>query len=296
MKFRMSMFVDAFLGSGVPLAGDPITSFQIVPLLHSNLFAINPNGTLQWKFPSANAIYSSTAIGPDGTVYCGSDDDKLYALDQHGSKKWEFLTGYDVESSPAVSSNGTVYIGSGDSSLYALTASGAKKWAAAAGAFVSSSPALAANGTIYCAGLNSVSAFNSSGSNIWTALAGSGYHFFSSPAIGPDGTVYLAGGPYLFAIYGTAPPQQSSWPMFRRDPKHNARSIQRGITPPAFLPDGRAAMTLSVETGLAYRVQASTDLSTWADLAKFTNNSPTSQFIDSNAPAFANRFYRLVTP
>jgi len=33
MKFKMSMFVDAFLGSGVPLAGDPITSFQNVPLL-----------------------------------------------------------------------------------------------------------------------------------------------------------------------------------------------------------------------------------------------------------------------
>ena len=33
MKFRMSLFVDAFLGSGVPIAGDPITSFQIVPLL-----------------------------------------------------------------------------------------------------------------------------------------------------------------------------------------------------------------------------------------------------------------------
>jgi len=27
------MFVDAFLGSGVPLSGDPITSFEIVPLL-----------------------------------------------------------------------------------------------------------------------------------------------------------------------------------------------------------------------------------------------------------------------
>jgi hypothetical protein len=33
MKFRMSTFVDSFLGSGVPLAGDPVTSFQIVPLL-----------------------------------------------------------------------------------------------------------------------------------------------------------------------------------------------------------------------------------------------------------------------
>lgn len=32
-KFRMSMFADAFLGSGVPLLGDPITSFQVVPLL-----------------------------------------------------------------------------------------------------------------------------------------------------------------------------------------------------------------------------------------------------------------------
>jgi hypothetical protein len=33
MKFRMSAFVDAFMGSGVPLAGDPITSFETVPLL-----------------------------------------------------------------------------------------------------------------------------------------------------------------------------------------------------------------------------------------------------------------------
>jgi hypothetical protein len=33
MKFRMSMFADAFLGSGVPIAGDPITSFRNVSLL-----------------------------------------------------------------------------------------------------------------------------------------------------------------------------------------------------------------------------------------------------------------------
>ena len=33
MKCRMSLYVDAFLGSGVPIAGDPMTSFQVVPLL-----------------------------------------------------------------------------------------------------------------------------------------------------------------------------------------------------------------------------------------------------------------------
>jgi hypothetical protein len=33
MKFRLSLFGDALLGSAVPLGGDPITAFQIVPLL-----------------------------------------------------------------------------------------------------------------------------------------------------------------------------------------------------------------------------------------------------------------------
>lgn len=33
MKIGTSIFVDAFLGSGVPLDGDPITSFQMVPIL-----------------------------------------------------------------------------------------------------------------------------------------------------------------------------------------------------------------------------------------------------------------------
>src|SRR5579862_8328918 len=33
MKFRPSTLVDAFLGSDVPLGGDPITSFHVVPLL-----------------------------------------------------------------------------------------------------------------------------------------------------------------------------------------------------------------------------------------------------------------------
>jgi hypothetical protein len=33
MKFRMSWFIDAFLGSGVPIGGDPVTSFWNESLL-----------------------------------------------------------------------------------------------------------------------------------------------------------------------------------------------------------------------------------------------------------------------
>jgi outer membrane protein assembly factor BamB len=37
-------------------------------------------GTVLWEFVTGGAVYSSPAIGSDGTVYVGSFDKKLYAL------------------------------------------------------------------------------------------------------------------------------------------------------------------------------------------------------------------------
>ena len=66
-------------------------------------------------------MWSSPAIGSDGTVYIGSNDKKLYALNgQSGAKKWEFVMGDIVGSSPVIASDGTVYVGSFDNKLYAL--------------------------------------------------------------------------------------------------------------------------------------------------------------------------------
>jgi outer membrane protein assembly factor BamB len=66
-------------------------------------------------------VYSSPAIGSDGTVYVGSNDEKLYAINgKSGVKLWEFETGGDVRSSPAIGSDGTVYVGSYDKKLYAI--------------------------------------------------------------------------------------------------------------------------------------------------------------------------------
>ena len=64
---------------------------------------------------------SSPAIGRDGTVYVGSDDNKLYAINgKTGEKLWEFERGRAVQSSPAIGSDGTVYVGSDDNKLYAI--------------------------------------------------------------------------------------------------------------------------------------------------------------------------------
>ena len=81
---------------------------------------IKPDNVL-WEFETGNLVYSSPAIGSDGTVYVGSLDNKLYAINgKSGDKLWEFKTGGRVWSSPAIGADGTVYIGSYDKKLYAI--------------------------------------------------------------------------------------------------------------------------------------------------------------------------------
>ena len=94
---------------------------------------------------------SSPAIGSDGTVYVGSEDNKLYAINgKSGVKLWGFETGGGVYSSPAIGSDGTVYVGSGDKKLYAINGkSGVKLWEFETGLCVSSSPAIGSDGTVY---------------------------------------------------------------------------------------------------------------------------------------------------
>ena len=78
-------------------------------------------GTVLWEFETGLYVYSSPAIGSDGTVYVGSIDAKLYAINgKTGVKLWEFETGNFVLSSPAIGSDGTVYVGSYDKKLYAI--------------------------------------------------------------------------------------------------------------------------------------------------------------------------------
>ena len=78
-------------------------------------------GTVLWEFQIRSFVFSSPAIGSDGTVYVGSWDKKLYAINGKSEVKlWEFETGGFVSSSPAIGSDGTVYIGSYDNKLYAI--------------------------------------------------------------------------------------------------------------------------------------------------------------------------------
>ncbi len=163
------------------------------------LYALNPDGTLKWRYETGWYVSSSPAIGADGTVYVGSDDYCLYALNPDGTLKWRYETEDAISSSPAIGADGTVYVGSDDYCLYALNPDGTLKWRYETEDYVSSSPAIGADGTIYVGSDDHyLYALNPDGTLKWRYETG--WYVSSSPAIGADGTVYVGSGTYLYAL------------------------------------------------------------------------------------------------
>jgi outer membrane protein assembly factor BamB len=87
-------------------------------------------GSKLWEFQAETNIFSSPAIGSDGTIYFGSGDTNLYALNPNGSLKWKFKASNVISASPMISPDGTIYLGSGEAftlgTFYALTLDGTK--------------------------------------------------------------------------------------------------------------------------------------------------------------------------
>jgi len=87
----------------------------------SDLYAINPNGSIKWIFDFGSNKYagkSSPAISADGIIYIsliiGSDDGaEILAVNPDGTERWrKWLADHEGQSSPTIGSDGTVYVGS----------------------------------------------------------------------------------------------------------------------------------------------------------------------------------------
>ena len=190
------------------------------------LYAVNPNGTLKWRYLTGGVVRSSPAIAADGTVYVGSYDHSLYALNPDGTLKWRYLTGGDVPSSPAIAADGTIIFGSRDKTIYALNPDSTVKWSYPTSGEVYSSPAIAPDGTIYC-GSNDrfLHALNPGGSLKWSYKVSRDIQ--SSPAIASDGTVYFGAEDGI--LYALNPDSTLKW---------SVTTNGQILTSPAIAPDG----------------------------------------------------------
>src|SRR3989339_777490 len=179
----------------------------------SNLYAINPDGTLKWEYKTGDVIESSPAVGTDGVIYVGSNDNNVYAINPDGTLKWSYTTNDNVASSPAVGTNSTVYVGSYDGNLYAINKDGTLKKdpPPSLGNQIYSSPAVGSNEIIYIASRND-KYFYSLDSNLGTRWRRSLLDLIdSSPAIGSDGIVYV-GSDELYAFTESGSYSGSNWP------------------------------------------------------------------------------------
>ncbi len=172
----------------------------------------------RWQGRTGDAVTCSPSVGPDGTVYVGSNDNSFYAFNQLGTVEWSYAAGGSFDtSSAAIGSDGTVYAGCDDGNVYAFTSAGGLKWkytvpTPASGSGLdnglSSSPALAADGTLYIhADDGNLYALTPAGALKWKApVPGFSY---AAPTIAPDGTVYIPtdGG----SLYAFTPAGAQKW-------------------------------------------------------------------------------------
>ena len=132
---------------------------------------------VKWTFATAGEVKSSPAVGSDGTIYVGSDDNNVYAINpddrmrhfEFGDRpfptanEWQKATGGNVRSSPLVVENGdetTIYIGSDDNLFYALDQDGNELWNFNVGGDVSlGRPSIGPDGNIYVSNREDINPF-----------------------------------------------------------------------------------------------------------------------------------------
>ena len=113
---------------------------------------VNGTAVLLWAFETGGRISSTAAVGPDGSVYFGSNDHFVYCLASDGCLRWKYDTQGEVLSSPALSSAGVVVIGSNNGTVVALGGDGTLLWQYVTGDWVTASPALDNSGAVYVLG------------------------------------------------------------------------------------------------------------------------------------------------
>ncbi len=161
-SYPAGVFYDGHLLDSSPAIGpdgtiyigaDPYGASGQTPVpIDTAFYAVNPDGSLKWKFVMDDGVESSPGIGPDGTVYVGSYDSCLYAirdLGTEGELLWKFKTGGPIDASPTIDAAGIIYIGSRDSNMYAINPDGTERWSLPTGGGIESSVTIDADGTIY---------------------------------------------------------------------------------------------------------------------------------------------------
>lgn len=193
----------------------PIKDFPIIV----DFLSRYPQGQAGWEYTGFAAdLTTDPTVGPDGTIYAGTENKKLYAILPNGTLKWEIVV-EDTIYYIVAGSDGSIYAGSVNGKLYAFDSSGSKRWEFAREGSLTGSDKLAtfvrfrfkslaigADDTIYAGGANKLYAIHPDGTKKWEFTTDGEV---SHPAVGADGTVYV--GTEAGKLYAIKPNGEQKW-------------------------------------------------------------------------------------
>ena len=177
------------------------------------------NGAEIWEFQVGSDALFGPTIGSDGTIYQGSWDHYFYAINPNGTLKWKYETSGCVSYPASIDSSGFIYLGGGDAhcgedgKVYSFTPSGELRWTYDTGVMRVGTPVISGDGNIILAAAPYLIVLFPDGTLDWKlgpsdSGAGSGQSCglpplppcqggvmpelsgIISPVIGPDGMIY----------------------------------------------------------------------------------------------------------
>jgi len=117
----------------------------------NDVYAIEQDGVVRWRFRAPGKVYATPAIDDDGTIYVGAQDDRVYAIAPDGRLRWSHATRSDNDSSPVIGDDGTLYFGSDDHRVHAITRDGVARWSTDLDGYVRAPLALGLDGSVLAA-------------------------------------------------------------------------------------------------------------------------------------------------
>jgi hypothetical protein len=131
---------DITLNTGLAIGPDGTLYFSVFdgagPIDNINVYAVNPDGSLKWKYPIPNRQVGSYTGNPNvlapivvdkmNRVFVCAHNSSCYALSSNGTRLWEYFfppvgdTPVWVDTAPLIAADGRMYILDSQSILYAL--------------------------------------------------------------------------------------------------------------------------------------------------------------------------------